>query len=35
MVEAHRNLAEVFDQMGRKRDAIKHMSAIHRLIKGD
>ena len=35
MVEAHRNLAELFDQVGRKRDSIKHLSAIHRLIKGD
>jgi tetratricopeptide (TPR) repeat protein len=35
MVEAHRNLAELFDHIGRKRDSIKHLSAIHRLIKGD
>jgi len=35
MVEAHRTLAELFDAMGRKRDSIKHLSAIHRLIKGD
>jgi tetratricopeptide (TPR) repeat protein len=35
MVEAHRNLAELFDLIGRKRDSIKHLSAIHRLIKGD
>jgi len=35
MVEAHRNLAELFDVIGRKRESIKHLSAIHRLIKGD
>ena len=34
-VEAHRNAAETYDAMGRKREASKHMSAIHRLIKGD
>ena len=34
-VEAHRNVAELFESQGRKRDAQKHLSAIHRLIKGD
>jgi tetratricopeptide (TPR) repeat protein len=34
-VEAHRNVAELFEAQGRKRDAQKHLSAIHRLIKGD
>ena len=34
-VEAHRNLAELYDLMGRKREANRHLSAIHRLIKGD
>ena len=34
-VEAHRNVAEIYDAMGRKRDAQKHLGAIHRLIKGD
>lgn len=35
MVEAHRILAESYESAGRKRDALKHLSAIHRLIKGD
>jgi len=34
-VEAHRNVAELYEAGGRKRDAQKHLSAIHRLIKGD
>ena len=34
-VEAHRNAAEVYETMGRKRDSQRHLSAIHRLIKGD
>ncbi|HVA79432.1 MAG TPA: tetratricopeptide repeat protein, partial [Candidatus Binataceae bacterium] len=34
-VEAHRNVAELFEAQGRTRDAQKHLSAIHRLIKGD
>lgn len=34
-VEAHRNVAELFEAQGRKRDAQRHLSAIHRLIKGD
>ena len=34
-VEAHRNAAELFDAIGRRRDAQRHLSAIHRLIKGD
>ncbi len=34
-VEAHRNAAEVYEAMGRKRDSQRHLSAIHRLIKGD
>jgi tetratricopeptide (TPR) repeat protein len=35
LVEAHRNTAELFEAAGRKRDAQKHLNAIHRLIKGD
>jgi tetratricopeptide (TPR) repeat protein len=34
-VEAHRNAAELYDLAGRKREAQRHLSAIHRLIKGD
>jgi tetratricopeptide (TPR) repeat protein len=34
-VEAHRNVAEIYDAMGRKRDAQKHLGAIHRLIRGE
>jgi tetratricopeptide (TPR) repeat protein len=34
-VEAHRNAAEMYEAMGRKRDAHRHLSAIHRLIKGE
>ena len=34
-VEAHRNAAELYESMGRKRDAQKHLNAIHRLIKGE
>jgi tetratricopeptide (TPR) repeat protein len=34
-VEAHRNAAELYEATGRKREAQKHLGAIHRLIKGD
>jgi tetratricopeptide (TPR) repeat protein len=34
-VEAHRNAAEMYETMGRRRDSQRHLSAIHRLIKGD
>lgn len=34
-VEAHRNAAETYEAVGRRRDAQRHLSAIHRLIKGD
>ncbi|MGH7863811.1 MAG: tetratricopeptide repeat protein [Candidatus Binataceae bacterium] len=34
-VEAHRNLADLYNDAGRKRDAQKHLTAIHRLIRGD
>ncbi len=34
-VEAHRNAAELYEAAGRKRDAQKHLNAIHRLIKGE
>ena len=30
-LEAHRNLAEIYDRAGRKREALRHLSAIHRL----
>jgi Flp pilus assembly protein TadD len=29
-IEAHRNLAELYELAGRKRDAMRHLSAIHR-----
>jgi tetratricopeptide (TPR) repeat protein len=29
--EAHRNLAELYDQLGRKREALRHLSALHRI----
>ena len=34
-VEAHRNAAELYEASGRKREAQKHLNAIHRLIKGE
>src|ERR1035437_3624758 len=34
-VEAHRTAAEMYETMGRKHDSQRHLSAIHRLIKGD
>jgi len=30
-VEAHRNLAELYERAGRKRDALRHLSQLHRL----
>lgn len=30
-VEAHRNLDERYEKLGRKRDALRHMSTLHRL----
>ena len=30
-LDAHRNLAEIYDRAGRKREALRHLSAIHRL----
>jgi tetratricopeptide (TPR) repeat protein len=30
-VEAHRNLAELYERIGRKRDALRHLSTLHRL----
>jgi Tfp pilus assembly protein PilF len=35
LVEAHRNVAELYEAGGRKREAQKHLNAIHRLIKGE
>ena len=29
--EAHRNLAELYERVGRKRDALRHLSTLHRL----
>jgi len=30
-VEAHRNLAELYEKLGHKRDAMRHLSTLHRL----
>jgi tetratricopeptide (TPR) repeat protein len=30
-VEAHRNLADLYESLGRKRDALRHLSALHQL----
>jgi tetratricopeptide (TPR) repeat protein len=30
-VESHRNLAELYGKLGRKRDALRHLSTLHRL----
>jgi Tfp pilus assembly protein PilF len=30
-LEGHRNLAELYERVGRKRDALRHMSTVHRL----
>jgi tetratricopeptide (TPR) repeat protein len=35
LVEAHRNLADLYTESGRRRDAQKHLTALHRLIRGD
>jgi tetratricopeptide (TPR) repeat protein len=31
LLEAHRNLAELYEHLGRKRDALRHLSTVHRL----
>jgi tetratricopeptide (TPR) repeat protein len=31
LVEAHRNLAELYEQVGRRREALRHLSTVHRL----
>ena len=31
---AHRNLAELYETMGRKRDAVRHLGMVHRLTRG-
>ncbi len=33
LAEAHRNLAELYESAGRETDAIRHLSALHRLIR--
>ena len=30
-VEAHRNLAELYEKLGHKREAMRHLSTLHRL----
>jgi len=30
-IEAHRNLAELYEKLGRKREAMRHLSTLHRL----
>jgi tetratricopeptide (TPR) repeat protein len=34
-LEAHRNLAELYEEIGRKREALRHLSAIHRLTRSE
>jgi tetratricopeptide (TPR) repeat protein len=31
LLEAHRNLAEIYEKLGHKRDAMRHLSTLHRL----
>jgi tetratricopeptide (TPR) repeat protein len=31
LLEAHRNLAELYEKLGHKRDAMRHLSTLHRL----
>jgi tetratricopeptide (TPR) repeat protein len=35
LIEAHLHLAQIYEQQGRKRDAMRHLSAAHRLINED
>ena len=35
LIEAHLHLAQIYEQQGRKRDAMRHLSAAHRLINSD
>jgi tetratricopeptide (TPR) repeat protein len=35
LIEGHLHLAQIFEQQGRKRDAMRHLSAAHRLINQD
>jgi tetratricopeptide (TPR) repeat protein len=35
LIEAHLHLAQIYEQQGRKRDAMRHLSAAHRLINQD
>ena len=30
---AHRNLAELYESMGRKREALRHLGMVHRLTR--
>lgn len=34
-IDAHRNLAEIYERLGRPREALRHMSAAHRLSRGE
>jgi DNA-binding transcriptional MerR regulator len=35
LIEAHLHLAQIYEQQGRKREAMRHLSAAHRLIDGE
>jgi tetratricopeptide (TPR) repeat protein len=35
LIEAHLHLAQIYEQQGRKREAMRHLSAAHRLINQD
>jgi DNA-binding transcriptional MerR regulator len=35
LIEAHLHLAQIYEQQGRERDAMRHLSAAHRLIDQD
>jgi len=35
LIEAHLHLAQIYEQQGRKREAMRHLSAAHRLINGE
>lgn len=34
-IDAHRNLAEIYERLGRPRESLRHMSAAHRLSRGE
>ena len=32
-IDAHRQVAEIYESLGRKREAVRHLSAVHRLTR--